>query len=116
MVAGALIEGVAASQGISTNGQLTQSATDIGTIVYSTEFEREADYIGLYIAARAGYDPHKAIHYWRRLSVHEPSSINGGLTHPSNPSRFVAMQKTIAEIEAKQRSRLLLLPEVTRKN
>ena len=112
MVAGALMEGAAATQGINSQGEITQSAASLGTLAYSSEFEREADYVGLYIAARAGYNIHHAVDYWRRLSVQEPDSENGGLTHPSNPERFVAMQKIIEEIDFKRKHHLPLLPDM----
>ena len=111
-VAGAVVEAAAAADGINSKGGITESGGNFGTLAYSTEFEREADYVGLYIAARAGYDTHKAVNYWRRLSVQEPDSENGGLTHPSNPERFVAMQKTISEIEYKRKHHLPLLPDM----
>jgi predicted Zn-dependent protease len=112
MAGGALLEAAAATQGINSRGEITQSAMDFGTLAYSSEFEREADYVGLYIAARAGYNIRNAMNYWRRLSVQEPDSENGGLTHPSNPERFIAMQKTIEEIEFKRKQHLALLPDV----
>lgn len=112
MLAGAIIEGAAATQGINSKGDITQSAMNMAMLAYSTDFEREADYVGLYIAARAGYNIRTAANYWRRLSVQEPDSENGGLTHPSNPERFVAMQKTLEEIEFKRKHRIALLPDM----
>ena len=34
---------------------------------YSRKHESEADYIGLLLAADAGYDPHEALHVWERM-------------------------------------------------
>jgi hypothetical protein len=38
-------------------------------MVNSVDFEREADYIGIYFAERAGYDTSGSIAFWRRTSV-----------------------------------------------
>lgn len=110
-VLGGAIDAVAISQGANTQGQFARTGADIGSITYAPEFEREADYIGLYIAARAGYDIRRAAGYWRRLSVQEPGTAQGSLTHPSNPERFVYLQKTVDEIMFKRKNGLPLLPE-----
>jgi len=111
MVIGGALDAVAASQGASTQGGFAQTGADIGSLSYSPEFEREADYVGLYIAARAGYDVRSAAAYWRRLSIQEPGTAEGSLTHPSNPERFIYLQKTVNEIESKRKKRMPLLPE-----
>ncbi|WP_435641749.1 M48 family metalloprotease [Micavibrio aeruginosavorus] len=84
-------------------------------LIYSPSFEREADYVGMYMIARAGYDTSKAAHVWRRSSAED----NGGgievdilNSHPSNPDRFVSMEKTHKEIMHKKRHGLPLLPKM----
>ena len=60
----------AASQGISPAiAQLAGGAlAQYGFILpYSRKHESEADYIGLLLAADAGYDPHEALHVWERM-------------------------------------------------
>ncbi|MCE9523831.1 MAG: M48 family metalloprotease [Alphaproteobacteria bacterium] len=71
---------------------------------YSIEFEREADYVGLHIAARAGYDITAAASLWRRLNetLRATSVIK---THPSGPERLQAIEATIAEIKAKTKAK-----------
>ncbi|RMF83159.1 MAG: PDZ domain-containing protein, partial [Nitrospinota bacterium] len=80
---------------------------------FSQAFEAEADYAGLYIVARAGYDITNAANFWRRMAVEHPGSIeeNFTATHPSTPERFLAIEQTIQEIEAKRRQGKPLLPE-----
>lgn len=101
---------VAASQGYDSQGQFGQMGMGIGANAYSPAFETEADYIGLYLLARAGYEYRNAPHFWRQMSVQNPDAIYTGRTHPSNSARFVNMNKTIAEIDAKKAQNLPLLP------
>ncbi len=108
---GLVVDVLAASQGVNTSGGFTQTGMDVGGISYSSEFEREADYIGLYIMAGAGYDISKTPNFWRRLTIAEPGGMYGGNSHPSNPERFVAMQKTVDEIAYKRRQGIVLLPD-----
>lgn len=111
-VFGALLDVAAAAEGVNTRGDFTDVGGYAGSLGYSPAFESEADYVGLYITARAGYNPRKVAPYWRRLSVAYPESSRGGVTHPGNPERFVGIQKTADEIEAKKRAKKPLLPEM----
>lgn len=88
---------------------------NLGAQTYSVDFEQEADYVGLYIFARTGYDPNQAIEFWRKMSQANEAAIDHGVTHPTNPARFVAMKKTIAEINYKRQNGLRLLPEFKKK-
>jgi predicted Zn-dependent protease len=101
----------AASQGYDSQGQFGKIGMGIGANAYSPAFESEADYIGLYLLARSGYNYHDAPAFWRRMSVENPQAIYTGSTHPSNAERYVNMNKTIAEIDRKKASNLPLVPE-----
>lgn len=101
----------AASQGYDSQGQFGKLGMGIGANAYSPAFESEADYVGLYLLARAGYKYHNAPNFWRQMSVQNPDAIYTGRTHPSNSARYVNMNKTIAEIDAKKARKLPLLPE-----
>jgi predicted Zn-dependent protease len=67
------------------------------------DYEREADYVSAYYAARAGYYLAGAEEIWRALLLENPDDIRVGRTHPVTPVRFVQMQKAVAEIADKQR-------------
>lgn len=84
----------------------------IGALSYSESFEAEADYVGLYVLARAGYDITRMPNFWRRMSVENPDGVYNGGTHPTHPERFVALQKTVAEIEEKRRNKEPLIPNM----
>lgn len=98
--------------GISTGGAFGKQFGKLGMVAYSIGFEREADYVGTYYAARAGYDMRGAEEIWRRLAMIGPESILNGRTHPINALRFVQIQKTTAEIEDKKRRGVPLSPEM----
>jgi beta-barrel assembly-enhancing protease len=110
-VLGLAVDVLAASQGLDTGGNFTQLGADVGSISYSVSFEQEADYVGLYILARSGYDPARAAQFWRRLTLADPKGAYGGVTHPSNPERTVALQATLNEIAYKRSHGLPLLPD-----
>ncbi len=85
---------------------------DLGMKAFSQGFEAEADYVGMYMLARAGYDMDKAIEIERRFAATYPDLIHlAGSTHPSSALRFLAMKKTVAEIRAKQAAGQALFPE-----
>lgn len=99
---------VLATTGVDTGGTFG----DAGAKAYSKGFESEADYLGLYITARAGYDIDTAPLFWRRMSIEHPSAIieRYNSTHPSNSARFASLAATADEIRLKQDNGLALLP------
>jgi len=99
--------------GIPTGGVFRREFSRLGERAFSVGFEREADYVGAYYAARAGYDLAGTEEFWRVLSMENPDSIRIAVTHPITPVRFVQMQRVAAEIADKQRRNLPLNPELT---
>lgn len=83
----------------------------IGRQMYSQEFEYEADYVGLYYTARAGYDIRQVAPIWRRMALDSPRGITMGSTHPSTSRRFVALEAGATEIEGKRAAGKPLRPE-----
>jgi Zn-dependent protease with chaperone function len=94
------------------NPGLYRTGEQLGAQAYSVEFEKEADYQGLYLMRRAGYPIANAANVWRRLAAENPSSITISRTHPSTPERFLAMSTAIAEIESKESQHIALLPNL----
>jgi hypothetical protein len=84
----------------------------LGRNMYSQEYEFEADYVGLYFTARAGYDTRSVAEIWRRMAVENPKAITMGTTHPSTSKRFVALDAGGAEIAAKRKAGKPLRPEL----
>jgi len=110
---GALVDIGAAAAGVNTQGAGTRIGMQAGGLAYAKDFEAEADYLGSYIAARAGYDISDAPFLWRRMAAEHPSSIGKTFmaTHPSTPERATALERTIAEIREKEARGAPLVPE-----
>lgn len=110
-VFGAMADLAAGATGVGTDAFSTIGSRQ-GAIRYSSSFEAEADYVGLYILARAGFAIEQAPDFWRIMSQAQPDSIYIAQSHPTNPARTIAMGKTVAEIRAKQRARQPLIPNI----
>lgn len=97
--------------GVNTQGTFSR----MGAGIYSQDFEAEADYVGLYIMALSGLEIEGAPHFWRRMAAAHPQAIQQGgflASHPSTPERFLALEKTVAEIKQKQAAGQKLRPEM----
>jgi Zn-dependent protease with chaperone function len=109
-VLGSIAEIIAASRGIPTQGALGSAIA----LAYSPAFEAEADYVGLYVLARASIPIQDAPKFWRRMAAANPTGISQrGMiaSHPATSARFVALEKTVKEIEAKRAAGQPLNPE-----
>jgi membrane-associated protease RseP (regulator of RpoE activity) len=85
---------------------------NIGEGLHSQDFETEADYIGLYYTARAGYEIDGVADLWRRMAVEHPDAIYTATTHPTTANRFVVLEAAAKEIEAKRAKGQELVPEM----
>jgi len=76
---------------------------NLASLVFSKEFEKEADYLGTYIAAVSGYDVSDAPNFWRKMAAEYPGSTKDVFlaTHPSSPERYILIEKTVKEIKEK---------------
>jgi len=109
---GALIDGGLMLTGVYSGKMFSREFKKMGALAYSAAFEREADYVGAYFAARAGYDISGGGDVWRRMAMEGPAAIAKTVTHPITPVRVVQMQKVAAEIAAKRRQGLPLVPDM----
>jgi predicted Zn-dependent protease len=83
---------------------------------FSRKHESEADYIGILLAADAGYDPRESVALWERMG----QTSGGGApsefmsTHPSHETRIEQLKKWMPEAmaiyQAKPSSPAALLP------
>lgn len=110
---GSIFDVIAAGYGVDTGGLFG----NIGAMAYSKDFEAEADYVGLYVMAASGEKIDQAPYFWRRMAAANPGSIksNHSASHPATPQRFLALEKTVTEIERKIQLKLPLKPEMKKK-
>lgn len=88
-------------------GQATMAALGVGAQVgvllpFSRAHESEADYVGVLLAADAGYDPQESVHLWERME-----QLSGGgspaeflSTHPGHETRIQQLKKWMPEAMA----------------
>lgn len=106
---GAVAGNVAISdpQTLSLFNQAYGVGTEVGVMLpFSRSNETEADEIGLYLMAIAGYNPDEAAKLWQRMSAHSNGQAPPQIlsTHPSNETRIRALQELApkAKMEAKK--------------
>lgn len=81
-----------------------------GKGTFARKFESEADYVGLYYSARAGYPIENAKSFWRKLARVSVKSMDKPSSHPITPDRYVRIEQAVKEIKAKRASGQALEP------
>lgn len=88
-------------------GQATMAALGAGAQVgvllpFSRKHESEADYIGILLAADAGYDPRESVHLWERMEQMSGSKGPAEFlsTHPGHETRIEQLKKWMPEAMA----------------
>ena len=85
------------------------------------EIEILGDHLGLYLAARAGYDVSIAPTFWDRVAVEQPWSLTGDVeqygssrvpAHGYMPWRAVAIRRVVSEIERQRAAGEPLEPQL----
>ena len=70
----------------------------------SQRLEMEADHIGFFLMADAGFDPHQALSFWTKMS-YSPGATNMPLTflssHPSSEERLGALRGLLTDATAR---------------
>jgi len=92
------------------DAQNTEMWSKIGRNAYSVEFEKDADYGGVYYAYRAGYDISQVKSFWERIGSENPKQIAISSTHPATSERYLQIDKTVKEINKKKNDGLALVP------
>ena len=90
----------------------TGLGANLGALTYSKAYEREADYVGLYILARAGYGLRDAYTMWRKMATVSASRGSFLDSHPAFTERLALIRATNDEIAAKIRTGQPLVPAV----
>ena len=103
---GVLTIGSIALAVLGVGGQMNQLATqamglgaEVGFLLpYSRAHESEADYVGLLLAADAGYDPREAVGIWQRMAqASEGQPMEFLSTHPGHETRISDLQSWMPE-------------------
>lgn len=88
-----------------------EAGRGLGNLPWRTEArEREADRIGLYLMARAGYDPLSGPALWRRFGADHWQARYAQWGHPSAEARARALEPVAAEIVRLRASNLPVVP------
>ena len=87
-----------------------------GVYMYSKDFERESDYLAMYMLANAGISTSKVADIWRRMSEKDGDSAIYSLTHPSYSERYLSLLSVDREIQEKRRAGLPIRPNKGWKN
>lgn len=103
----AIIAGLGGGQ---MSGEVARMGAGVGGASYSQEFEREADYVGLYILANTGYDLEAGPRIARRIAEQDPRAIRYASSHPSSADRAASLMATIREIQQKMATGAPLVP------
>ncbi len=103
-IAGALV-GAAATEALGIDLGLSrlgaQAGAQAGRLSFSKADEREADYLGAYIMARAGFDLDRGGTLWAKLTHLSGKGTTSLLdSHPAGPERLAAWRRTVEEIRA----------------
>jgi predicted Zn-dependent protease len=82
------------------------TVAQVGVLLpFSRKQESEADHIGLFYMARAGYDPHAAVEFWQRFAEYNKAQGSSGgfaflRTHPVDDLRIKQLQSWLPEAMA----------------
>lgn len=106
---GSVLDIIAAGYGVNTQGTFGKMTASL----YSQDFEREADYVGMYYLANSGVDTSIVKNFWRRMAIEHPDGIQEHYdrSHPSTAERWVNLSAAHEEIQRKLLNESELLPE-----
>lgn len=83
-------------------GSVFGVGSEYGVILpFSRSHESEADLIGLCLMAKAGYNPHAAVDFWKRFNTGNSSILDELMsTHPCDATRIEDISSHMSEAEA----------------
>lgn len=100
---GGLAAAVGAAYGLPSSDGVMQDAMrlggEVGARSYSQTYELEADTLGAYIAARAGYDPTRGAAFFNRPEIASSGGLPILTSHPGSAQREATVAAAWAEIQ-----------------
>jgi predicted Zn-dependent protease len=104
LVLGGLVAATGQAYGQPASDDAIRQAMDVGAYVgaraYSQSYELEADTIGAYVAARAGYDPERGAAIFGRPALANPGGPAILASHPASVQRQATVARVAADIRA----------------
>jgi hypothetical protein len=71
-----------------------------GNVKYFRQTELQADLLGIYLVANAGYSPRAAISFWKHFGPSKAGGILRSRSHPAWRDRIATLEAEIAKIDA----------------
>lgn len=106
LVLGGLVAATGQVYGTPASDDAIRQAMDMGAYVgaraYSQSYELEADTLGAYVAARAGYDPEAGAAVFGRPALANPGGPAILASHPASAQRQATVARVAADIRAQQ--------------
>ncbi len=106
IILGGLVAAAGDGYGGAASGDAIGRAMDVGAYVggraYSQSYELEADTLGTYIAARAGYSPERGADIFGRPALANPGGPPILASHPGSAQRQAVVARVTAEVRRQQ--------------
>lgn len=98
-IGGAVLNAIGVGSNVTSIAQAgAQLNFKFSNLKYSRNHETEADYMGLILAAMAGYNPQEAVAFWQRMAATSQNNVKEYLSdHPSDATRIANIQKWMPE-------------------
>ena len=104
LVLGGIVTAAGQMYGTPASDDAVRQAMDMGAYVgaraYSQSYELEADTVGAYVAARAGYDPQAGAAIFGRPALANPGGPAILASHPASAQRQATVARVAADIRA----------------
>ncbi|MFO1518899.1 MAG: M48 family metallopeptidase [bacterium] len=91
------IAGAGSMEGSNLFGEVFNQGMNIYVPAYSRKNEAEADRIGLFYMAKAGYDPRAAVEVWKRAAQKKGDRTSIYASHPASGERARDLEKYLPE-------------------
>jgi Zn-dependent protease with chaperone function len=118
LVLGGLVAASGQAAGTPASDDAIRQAMDVGAYfgarAYSQSYELEADTLGAYVAARAGYDPERGAAIFGRPALANPGGPAILASHPASAQRLATVGRVAADIRAQQAAGLVPRPGYAR--
>ena len=106
LVVGGLASMASSAYGVQTSQETLQQAMNLGASVgarsYSQTYELEADTVGAYVAARAGYDAERGAAFFQQPELASEGGLPLLVSHPGSARRQSNMSGVWADIREQQ--------------